>query len=94
MIWSVEVEFCLSTYLNLEADHLLIIREKSIFDHPTFVSVDFGHRTQNRVSLNIQLLTPFTIGHGVVLMSGFNFFIYNLVLRSSNDYYFLLVPLI
>jgi hypothetical protein len=37
---------------------------------------------QNWVSLTIQLLKPFTIGHRVVLMSDFNFFIYNLVLRS------------
>jgi hypothetical protein len=29
---------------------------------------------ENRVSLTIQLLKPFTIGHEAVLMSGFNFF--------------------
>jgi hypothetical protein len=32
-----------------------------------------------------------TVGHQAVLMGGFNFFIYNLVLRIWNDYYFLLV---
>jgi hypothetical protein len=37
---------------------------------------------QNRVSLTIQLLKRFTIGHQTVLTSGLNFFIYNLVLRS------------
>jgi hypothetical protein len=37
---------------------------------------------QNRVSSTIQLLKPFTIGHRAVLMSGFNFFIYSLVLKS------------
>jgi hypothetical protein len=37
---------------------------------------------QNRVSSTIQLLKPFTIGHRAVLLSDFNFFIYNLVFRS------------
>jgi hypothetical protein len=37
---------------------------------------------QNCVSSTIQLLKPFTIGYLAVLMGGFNFFIYNLVLIS------------
>jgi hypothetical protein len=49
---------------------------------------------QNRISLTIQLLKPFTIDHQTVLMGGFNFFIYNLVLRTWNDHYFLPVALI
>jgi hypothetical protein len=42
-----------------------------------FVTVEL----QNRICLTTQLLKPFTIGHWAVLMGGFNFFIYNLVLR-------------
>jgi hypothetical protein len=35
---------------------------------------------QNWISLTIQLLKPFTIGHLTVLIGGFNFSIYNLIL--------------
>jgi citrate lyase synthetase len=31
-------------------------------------------KLQNRISLTIELLKPFTIGHQAVLMGGFNFF--------------------
>jgi hypothetical protein len=51
----------------------------------------FDIKLQNRIFLTIQLLKPFTIGHRAVLMGGFNFFIYNLVLKTWNDHYFLLV---
>jgi hypothetical protein len=37
---------------------------------------------QKWISLTIQLLKPFTVGHQAVLMGGFNFFLYNLVLRN------------
>jgi hypothetical protein len=51
----------------------------------------FGHRTLKPDILTIQLLKLFTIDHQAVLMGGFNFFIYNLVLQTWNDHYFLLV---
>jgi hypothetical protein len=51
----------------------------------------FDYRTPKRLFLFIKLSKPFKFGHWAVLMGGFKFFIYNLVLRTSNDYYFLLV---
>jgi hypothetical protein len=48
----------------------------------SYLSLILAIEFQNRVSLTIQLLKRFTIGHQTVLKSGLNFFIYNLVLRS------------
>jgi hypothetical protein len=48
----------------------------------------FDHWLQNRLSLAIKLSKLFKFDHWTVLMGGFNFFIYNLVLKISNDYYF------
>jgi hypothetical protein len=69
----------------------MLFKKEKIYIWPFNFCISFvlAIELQNRIFLTIQLLKTFTIGHRAVLMGGFNFFIYNLVLRTSNDHYFL-----
>jgi hypothetical protein len=69
--------------MNCQTWFVEVKRKKVHFDHQLLPQFGF-----DLVSLTIQLLKPFIIDHQVVSIGGFNFFIYNLVSRSENDYYF------
>jgi hypothetical protein len=77
---------------NLQRTFNIYIKGKVHFWPSNFcLSLVLAIELQNRTSLTIKLLKPFTIDHRAVLIGSFNFFIYNLVLRTWNDHYFLLV---
>jgi hypothetical protein len=74
-----------------QLDNSIILEKVHFWPSNFCLSLVLAIELQNQTFLTIQLLKPFTIGHRAVLMSSFNFCIYNLVPRTWNGYYFFLV---